>query len=188
MMRFIYVSFTLLMFISGFAQKPCDYTANVSDSEGIYKETPDYLMHERKFGDNTSLTYFSLAQTDGMPTLNVQFINKSKDFIKVKCLDKNSRLFIQLDNGKIVTLVHIDQDNCGTNIRDNGVNNRIMNGIFMFMKGSMADLKESPISTIRVRYATDSEDIILKSELTSEIDGKTYQPNTYFMNFLYCVE
>ena len=75
MMRFIYVSFTLLMFISGFAQKPCDYTANVSDSEGIYKETPDYLMHERKFGDNTSLTYFSLAQTDGMPTLNVQFIN-----------------------------------------------------------------------------------------------------------------
>lgn len=188
MMRFLFVTFSVLMFSCSYAQQPCEYVANVSDSLGVYRETPDYLIHERKFGDMTSLIYFSLAQTDGMPTLNVQFINKSKNFIKVKCLDKNSRLFIQLDNGKIVTLIHIDQDNCGTNIRKEGVNNRIMNGVFMFLKGSIEDLKASPMSTIRVRYATDSDDIIIKSELKSESDGKSYKPSLYFINNLRCVE
>lgn len=187
-MRFLFLTFSILVFSSSFAQKPCDYVANVSDSIGIYKETPDYLISERIFGDSTSLIYFSLAQTDGMPTLNVQFFNKSKDFIKVKCLDKNSRLFITLDSGKIVTLVHVDQDNCGTNIRNQGVNNRIMNGVFMFLKGSLEDLKSSPMSTIRIRYATDTEDVILKKSFKSEFDTKTYEPSTYLMNYLRCVE
>lgn len=188
MIKFLLSTFSILIGTFGFAQAPCSYVANVSDSIGVYKETPDYLIHERKFGATTSLIYFSLAQTDGMPTLTAQFITKSKDFIKVKCLDKNSRLFISLDNGKIVTLVYADQENCGTNIRDKGVNNRVMNGIFVFLKGSIEDLKSSPMSTMRIRYATDSEDIILKSDFKSEFDGKSYEPSTYFIKNLHCVQ
>lgn len=187
-MKLLYYSIFLLFFGSISAQNPCEYVSNVTDSLGVYKETSEYLMHERNFGASTSLVYFSLAQNDGMPILNVQFINKSKDFIKVRCLDKNSRLFIQLDNGKIVTLLHIDQENCGTNLRDKGVNNRVMNGVFMFLKGSIEDLKKSPVSTIRVRYATESEDIIIRSELLSETSGEKYTPNTYFMTTLKCIE
>ena len=39
---------------------------------------------------------------------------KSKDFLKANCFDKNSKLFLQLDNGKIITLLHLDQESCGT--------------------------------------------------------------------------
>lgn len=187
-MKSLYSTFLLFVFGTIFAQSPCEYVSNVSDSLGVYKETSEYLMHERNFGGSTSLVYFSLAQSDGMPILNVQFINKSKDFIKVRCLDKNSRLFVQLDNGKIITLLHIDRENCGTNLRDKGINNRVMNGVFMFLKGSVEDLKRSAISTIRVRYATESDDLIIKSELLSETDGKRYTPNSYFMTTLKCIE
>lgn len=187
-MRFFCTTILLLIFSFSYAQKPCEYVANVSDSLGIYKETAEYLVHERNFGGTSSLLYFSLAQNDGMPILNVQFITKSKSFIKVKCLDKASRLFIQLDSGKIVTLLHIDQENCGTNLRDNDLNNRVMNGVFLFLQGSIEDLKNSPMSTIRIRYSSESEDVIMRSELKSETNGKTYSPSTYFMNNLKCIE
>jgi hypothetical protein len=39
---------------------------------------------------------------------------KSKGFW-ANCFDKDSKLFLQLLNGTIVTLIHIDQENCGTN-------------------------------------------------------------------------
>lgn len=171
------------------AQKPCDLTADVADSVGTYKETRDYLVYERNFGGTSSYAFFSLVKTDGMPTLNVQFIDKSSDFIKAKCLDKNSKMYLQLDNGKVVTLLHIDAENCGTTVRDDKqVNNRIMNGIFMFVKGTLDDLKSSPVSVMRIRYATDTVDYIMKSELQSEMDGKTYTPGTYFIDTLHCLD
>jgi hypothetical protein len=62
--------------------------------------------------------------------------------MKANCFDKNSKLILQLNNGKIITLIHIDQENCGTMIRDDkGFDNRITSGIFMFMKESFEDLK-----------------------------------------------
>src|SRR5690606_5563473 len=130
----------------------------------------------------------SLVQTDDMPWLNIQFLDRSSNFIKAKCLDKNSRLFLQLENGKIVTMIHIDQDNCGTTVRDNkGENNRIMNGEFLFVQGSLDDLKTSPVSLMRVRFATDTVDYILRSEFVAEFDGKTYHPGRYFVDTLHCV-
>ena len=87
------------------------------------------MIYERNFAGNTSYIFYSLALTDGLPTLNVQFIQKSKDFMKANCFDKNSKLFLQLDNGKIITLLHIDQENCGTMIRDDkGYDNRVLTG------------------------------------------------------------
>lgn len=188
MIKFLYIPFFLLFVSTTFGQSPCEYVTNVSDSLGVYKETPEQLMYERNFGGTKSNIYFSLAQNDEMPLLNVQFINQSKDFIKVKCLDKNSRMFITLDNGKIITLMHIDLENCGSNVRDNNKNNRAMTGIFMFVKGSMEDLKRSPILTIRIRYAAESEDLIIKESFVAEIDGKKYAPSSYFQRNLRCIE
>lgn len=183
----IFIAFLILQF-NLYAQKPCELSSNVTDSIGSYKATKDYLVYERNFAGTSSYAFFSLVLTDELPTLNVQFITKSKSFIKANCLDKNSKIYLQLNNGKIVTLVHIDEESCGTSVRDDkGLNNRVMTGYFMFLKDSFEDLKSSPVSVMRVKYATESVDYIFKSELISEMDGKSYNPDNYFIETLHCI-
>ena len=87
-----------LLTITAFAQKPCEYSVNVNDSIGSYKVTNEYLMSEKYFGGNFDYIFFSLAQTDGLPTLNLQSIQKSKDFIKANCFDKNSKIQNSIKN------------------------------------------------------------------------------------------
>jgi hypothetical protein len=172
-----------------FAQKPCDYSTNVTDSLGTYKSTREYMICEKNFAGTSSYIFFSLLSTDGMPTLNVQLIQKSKSFLKANCFDKNSKLFLQLNNGKIITLLHMDQENCGTMIRDDkGYDNRVITGEFMFMKDSFEQLKSFPISMMRIKYLTDTEDYVLKKEFTSELNNEIYQPETYFINTIKCIE
>jgi hypothetical protein len=172
-----------------FAQKPCEYSTNVTDSIGTYKSTKEYLISEKVFGGNSSYIFYSLALTDEMPTLNVQFIQKSKDFIKANCFDKNSKIFLQLQNGKIVTLMHIDQENCGSLLRDDkGFDNRVKTGIFMFMKDNYEDLKTSPVNLMRIKSLTDTEDYIFKKEFTAELDGKVYNPENYFIDNIRCIQ
>jgi hypothetical protein len=182
---------TALFFLSlnTFAQTACDYAANVKDSIGTYKLTKEYLISEKIFAGTSNYIFYTLSLTDGLPTLNVQLIQKSKGFIKANCFDKNSRLYLQLNNGKVITLVHTNLEYCGSMIRDEkGFDNRVIVGNFMFMKGSMEDLKNSPLSLMRIKYLTDTEDYIVKKQLVSELNGKTYQPETYFINNLKCVE
>jgi hypothetical protein len=172
-----------------FAQKPCEYSTNVTDSIGTYKSTKEYLISEKVFGGNSSYIFYSLALTDEMPTLNVQFIQKSKDFMKANCFDKNSKIFLQLQNGKIVTLMHIDQENCGSLLRDDkGFDNRVKTGIFMFMKDNYEDLKTSPVNLMRIKSLTDTEDYIFKKEFTAELDGKVYNPENYFIDNIRCIQ
>lgn len=186
-----YILVTVLCFLSFnlFAQKPCEYTTNVTDSLGTYKSTKEYLVSEKVFGGNSSYIFYSLSLTDGVPTLTVQLIQKSKDFMKANCFDKDSKIYLQLQNGKIVTLTHIDQENCGSMLRDpNGYDNRVKSGVFMFLKENYEELKKSPVSLMRIKYLTDVEDIIIRQEFTAELDGKVYHPETYFMENLRCVE
>ncbi|TPG33303.1 hypothetical protein [Flavobacterium pectinovorum] len=188
MKQLITLTFFLLT-LTAFAQKPCEYSANVTDSIGTYKITNEYLISEKNFGGTFNYVFFSLAQTDGLPTLNLQLIQKSKDFIKANCFDKNSKVFLQLENGKIVTLIHVNQENCGTLIHDDkGYDNRVNTGYFMFMKDNYEELKKSPVSIMRIKYLTDVEDYIVRADLTSELTGKVYHPNTYFIDNIRCVE
>ena len=172
-----------------FAQKPCEYSTNITDSIGTYKSTKEYMIYEKNFAGNTSYIFYSLALTDGTPTLNLQLIQKSKDFMKAHCFDKNSKLFLQLNNGKIVTLLHIDRESCGTMIRDQtGFDNRVLTGTFMFVKGSFDELKSSPVNLMRIKYLTDVEDYVVKKEFQSEMNKEFYKPETYFINNLQCVQ
>ncbi|WP_426065093.1 hypothetical protein [Flavobacterium sp. DSP2-3-1] len=184
------IALTLFLFsFNIFAQKPCDYSANVNDSIGTYKSTKEYMISEKNFAGNSSYIFYSLALTDGLPTLTVQSINKSKDFLKANCFDKNSKLFLQLNNGKIITLIHIDQENCGTMIRDEkGFDNRVNSGIFMFMKDSFEELKNSPVFMMRIKYLTDTEDYVFKKEFKSELTSEIYFPENYFIDNLKCIE
>lgn len=97
MKNLLALAFVLISFVS-FAQKPCEYTTNINDSIGTYKSTKEYMIAEKNFGETSSYIFFSLAVDDGMPFLNVQLIQKSKSFMKANCFDKNSKLFLQLNN------------------------------------------------------------------------------------------
>lgn len=188
MKQLILLAFCLSSF-NLFAQKNCEYSTNVTDSIGTYKATKEYLINEKVFAGNSNYIFYFLALTDGIPTLNVQFIQKSKDFMKATCFDKNSKIYLQLQNGKIVTLIHIDQENCGSMVRDDkGFDNRIKTGIFMFTKENYEDLKTIPVTLMRIKSLTEAEDYIIKKEFTAELDGKVYHPENYFIDNMRCIE
>ncbi len=188
-MRQLILLFFFLVSIHLFAQKPCEYSVNVTDSIGTYKSTKEYMIYEKNFAGNTNYIFFTLALTDGLPTLNLQLIQKSKAFLKANCFDKESKMFLQLNNGKIITLLHIDQENCGSMVRDDkGFDNRILTGTFMFLKGSIEDLKSSPVNLMRIKYLTDIDDYVMQKEFKSELNNEIYQPENYFINNLKCIQ
>jgi hypothetical protein len=188
-MKFLLLCTAVLFSAVAFAQRPCDFSVNVSDSIGSYKSTKEYLVYEKNFASNSTYIFSSFVITDGMPILNIQFIEKSSNFIKARCFDKNAKLYVQLNNGKIVTLLHIDKEDCGSLIRDEkGMNNRIVSGYFMFRKDDFQELKSSPVSYIRIKYTTETEDYIFRKAIKSEMDGALYEPENYFINYFHCLE
>ena len=188
-MKQVIILIFFLTSISLFAQKTCEYSSNITDSIGTYKSTKDYMVYEKVFAEKTSYIFYSLILTDGVPTLELQLIRKSKDFLTANCFDKDSKIFLQLDDGKIITLLHIDKENCGTMIRDDkGFDNRILTGHFMFLKGSFENLKNSKLNLMRIKYLTDTEDYVIKREFKAELDNQVYQPENYFVNYLHCIE
>jgi hypothetical protein len=60
-----------------------------------------YIVREKLWWKLQLYFFCTLSLTDGLPTLTVQSIQKSKDFMKANCFD-NSKLILQLNNGKIL--------------------------------------------------------------------------------------
>jgi len=187
-MRFALI-YCLLCPLILLAQKPCDFSQKVTDSLGTYKATTNELVYERNFAGTTTQMYFSVALSDELPSLNMQLISRSKDFIKALCFDKNSRMYLQLDSGKIVTLIHVDSESCGTTlIGEDQYSHRVLSGYFLFTPGSIEELLKSKISLIRIKYAAETVDYIIKSELVSEKDKITSYPEKYFLDTLPCLD
>ena len=180
--------FIILFSASLFAQKNCEYSTDVKDSLGSYKSTKDYVIHERVFGNSQTSIFFSLINADGLFSLNMQMVQKSSDFIAAKCFNKNSRIYLQLTNGKVITFIGIEQETCGNSVYNNNETSRILSGYFLFTKDSFEDLKQFPISIIRIKYSGETVDYIAKSELVSEVDKNTYNPDHFFMDYLKCIE
>jgi hypothetical protein len=186
-----YVFFLIFLSLSSaVSAQDCDYAEKFADSLGTYRSTKEYVMNEKNFGGKSSYIFFNLINSNGAPILNFQSIQKSPDFIKANCFDANSKIYLQLENGKIIMLIHTTDESCGTMVRVEEENKytRFISGNFLFVQGTMEDLKSSPISLLRVKSVTETVDYIVKKELTSELTGKTYQPSAYFMNYLKCVE
>lgn len=188
-MRIVILVFTLFFGMQTFAQKDCEFTINIKDSIGTYKETKDYLMSEKIFAGKATYLFFSLGNNDGTPLLKVQKIVKSSDFIEASCFDASSKVYLQLQNGKIVTLIYGDEDTCGSliHLNDQKMSTRVTTGNFLFVKGNMQDLKKSPVSLIRILYATETSDLVVQKELVSELTKETYTPENYFIENLDCV-
>ncbi len=170
------------------AQKGCEYSTNVIDSIGTYKSTKSNLMHQRNFGGNEKSIYFSLINSDGLKSLNVQIIQKSNDFSPASCFDERSRVYFQLSSGKIVTLLSVNDSNCGSSLVLENKNCRVLNGYFIFLEGTIEELKKDPITLMRINYATEVVDYVVKDELVSELDKSTQKPSTYFIDYLQCID
>lgn len=188
-MRIIILALSLFFAAPSFAQMICEYSTEINDSIGTYKETKGYLMDEKVFGGKASYLFFSLSNEDGTPYLKVQKIEKSANFIPANCFDKQSKVYLQLMNGKIITLIYGQEEVCGNlvSLQDEKTSSRILTGNFMFLQGSIEDLKSAPIWQIRIRYTTETADYAVKKELTSELLNETFYPENYFMDYLHCV-
>ncbi len=188
-MKYVVCLIFLLTITSNYAQKPCEFTTNVVDSIGSYKTTKEYLLYEKNFAGNATYIFGSLILTDEKALFNFQMIEKSADFLKAKCLDKNSKIFLQLNNNKIITFSFASEENCGTLVRDEkGINNRILSGYFNINKADYENLKQSQISFIRVKFAPEVADFVMRKEFKSELNNEVYQPESYFIDFVHCLE
>ena len=105
-------------------------------------------------------------------------------------MSKNSKIVIQLMNGKIVTLLHAFDDVCSDlNYNSEEKSNiRILTAYFYFTKTNFEELKNSPISLVRIQFSGESKDYVVKNELISESLKIKTNPSNYFMEFLKCVE
>lgn len=188
-MKSVILFLSLFLAVQSSAQKVCEISTQFKDSIGTYRETKGYIMDEKSFGGKSTYLFFSLANQDGTPFLKVQKIEKSAGFIQATCFDSQSKVYLQLLNGKIITLIYGDEETCGSLIRtpNESTNSRLITGNFYFLKGTMEELKSSPIWQIRVRYATETIDFAVKKELKSELMHETFFPETYFMDYLHCV-
>jgi hypothetical protein len=172
------------------AAQECTYSIDDKTAGQELKTLPEYLMYEKVFAGTSNFLFFSLSISQGMPLVNVQLLSKSKDFTKAYCIDKSSRVHIQLANGKIISLISAAEEQCSSLMYDaNEKNNiRVLTGVFLFPVGSIEELEKSPISFIRVKYSNESVDYSIKRELNSEAMKKSYNPERYFIDYLKCIK
>ena len=188
-MKNLVLALFLLFNITAFAQKPCEIDTNITDSLGTYKLTKQFIIFERSFAGNSTNIFFALYSNNGVLGLETQQLQSSPDFIKANCFDANSRIYLQLNNGKIVTLLFAGNEMCGTLIRnEKNENSRILSGSFVFSKENFEDLKVSPVTFMRMKFAGETIYFPFRTEFTAELDKKTYQPENYFIDYLKCVE
>jgi hypothetical protein len=188
-MKKLLLALSLCFYALAFAQKPCEIDNEVKDSLGSYKSFKQKMIFERSFAGNSTNIFFALSSTNGILAVEAQFLTRSADFISANCFDASSKVYLQLNNGKIVTLLFNGNDTCGTLVRDdkNG-NNRIISGTFLFTKENFEDLKTSPVTYMRVKFAGETIDYPFKTEFVSEMDKNKYEPEKYFIDYLKCLD
>ena len=181
------LSLFLLLTLSVNAQKKdCVYDVEEKTDSTSLKVLPNVLMHEKIFGNTNEYLFFALLNDNGTPMLSIQQLQKSKDFIKTNCIAKNSKIVLQLMNGKIITLLSSNEALSYDSNENNNI--RILTGYFYFTKNNYEELKNSPVTLMRIHFAGETKDYVLKSELNSETLKTTSKPDSYFMEFLKCVE
>lgn len=180
----------LLLPLLSIAQTNCKYDIEEKTDSTYLKVLPEKVMYERVFGDSKEFLQFSLINNNGIPTLHIQLVEKNSLFLSAKCLDLNSKILFQLNNGKFVTLKSITDNTCSLynyNEKEKA-NIRILDGYFVFTKTNYEELKSSPISVMRLQFVGDKKDYNINSDLASEITKLNYAPSYYFIDYLKCVE
>ncbi|MVO10727.1 hypothetical protein GOQ30_16250 [Flavobacterium sp. TP390] len=189
MKRILYI-FLCLPLLHFSQKKDCIYDFEEKTDSTYIKATNGKLMYEKVFGNSKEFIQFKLINNNGIPTLEFQQIQKSQDFIPVRCFNNKSKVILQLEDGKIISLISAVEDVCSnlTYIDSEKSNIRILNAYFLFTKTNYESLKKSRITVMRVHYAGESKDYIISDELQSEILNERVKPSLYFIENLECIE
>lgn len=180
----------LLPLLAAAQNKDCQYEVEEKTDSTSLKVLKEVLIDEKIFGNTNEYLFFSLLNNDGVPMLEIQVLQKSKDFIPTKCINPSSKIILQLKNGKIVTLIANTEESCSVlNYDSKDQNNiRILTGFFFFGKTNYEELKNSPVMLMRIQFAGDSKDYVVKNELSSETLQTKSKPDIFFMNNIKCIE
>lgn len=168
---------------------PCEWSTDVKDSIGTYKSLKDIMLYEKVFGGKQLVIYVALAKENQNLFLEVTHIQKGAGFLPALCWDANSRIILQLLGDKACMLPYAGSDMCGSLIKGaDGQYHRVLTGRFSIPKALWADLKKGTISLARFKFAAETVDLIIKSELQSETDKKRYFPERLFVDRWACLE
>lgn len=184
------LTLVLLPLLAAAQNKDCQYEVEEKTDSTSLKVLKEVLIDEKIFGNTNEYLFFSLLNNDGVPMLEIQVLQKSKDFIPTKCINPSSKIILQLKNGKIVTLIANTEESCSVlNYDSKDQNNiRILTGFFFFGKTNYEELKNSPLMLMRIQFAGDSKDYVVKNELSSETLQTKSKPDVFFMNNIKCIE
>ena len=184
---YLFIALPTLLFSQS---KDCVYDMNEKTDSTSIKVLAEQVIHERFYGNSKEVIQFKLLNNDGVPLVNLQLLQKNTDFIPASCFNKSSRIVFQLANGKIVTLVSVIDDSCSilNYNEEDKTNIRILDGYFAFAKNNYEELKNSPLSLMRIQFAGEAKEYVIKRELQSEFFNKTYYPENIFISFLKCIE
>ncbi len=182
--------FLLLVQLSFSQEKPCEYDIDVVTDTSSTRVLKEKIIDENVFGNTTSFLTFKLFDVDGFIGLNFQYLQKSKDFLTPICIDKSTKIFLEMANGKQVKLINsLDTETCNDLQYDavNKNNLRILSGFFYFTPENFEDLKTSKVYLIKIVAATGDVDFVIKPELNSEIYKDKSNPDSYFINYFKCL-
>lgn len=173
-----------------FAQtKNCDFEINdVTDTTSV-KVLSEKIMNENIFGETTNVLIFKLYELDGILGLYFQYVQKSKNFLSPYCMDKNTKAYLELNNGKQVKLINsISDETCNTldfdPIEKNNL--RILKGFFNFTKENFEYLKTEKVMLFRIESEIGNLSFVLTSKIDSEIVKKSFNPEQFFIEALPC--
>jgi hypothetical protein len=191
MNRFI-KTIALLLFINiTFSQeKLCDFEINIVTDTTSTRVLTDEIIDENVFGNSTSFLTFKMFEVDGVLGVNFQYLQKSKDFLSPICIDKNTKILLELSNGKQVKLINsVDLETCNELQYDkiNKNNLRILSGFFYFTPENFIDLKTEKVYLIKITANTGDINFVIKPKIKSEIYKTETTPDTYFIENLKCL-
>ena len=191
MNTFFKLTVLLILTNLSFAQdKACEFEIDISTDTSSTRVLKDKIIDESVFGNTTSFLTCKLFEVDGILGVNFQYLQKSKDFLSPICMDKNTKIFLELSNGKQVKLVNsTDLETCNELQYDaiNKNNLRVLSGFFYFTPENFIDLKTEKVYLIKIAANTGDVNFVVKPELNSEIYKTKSTPDTYFIDNLKCL-
>ena len=191
MNTFFKLTVLLILTNLSFAQdKACEFEIDIVTDTSSTRVLKDKIIDESVFGNTTSFLTCKLFEVDGILGVNFQYLQKSKDFLSPICMDKNTKIFLELSNGKQVKLVNsTDLETCNELQYDaiNKNNLRVLSGFFYFTPENFIDLKTEKVYLIKIAANTGDVNFVVKPELNSEIYKTKSTPDTYFIDNLKCL-
>jgi len=183
-------AFFLLTNLSISQNKACDFEIDEATETSSTRVLNEKIIDESIFGNTTSFLTFKLFEVDGVLGVNFQYLQKSKDILSPICIDKNTKMVLELSNGKQVKLINSSSTETCNILQYDPVNKnnvRVLDGFFYFAPENFQDLKTEKVYLIKITATNSDVNFVIKPTLNSEIYKEKSTPDTYFMDYLKCL-